>query len=159
MHQDVQRYCILALTVLLSVPGSDSRADGESNTISDDHQSQESFVQYRTEGRMIIVAKPLEKVPIENPAFEDYVHVVVACTLALVLATLLGFFIRHYGLTLPAFSRSERSNANRGAPGDAENDPQMTASQGLAGIGFDKWAKMDESDLPEKPAAVHLKWG
>ena len=164
MYQDTRRYYIFSLTVLLlSIPRSYAQTDGVTN--SDDLHSQESFVQYSTEGGTVIVAKPLDKAPIYNPAFEDYVHVVVACTLALLLATLLGLFIRHYGLTLPALGRSDQSNSNRGLVGDAENDPQSNASRGLVGIGIDKWEKeglgggMDGSDLPERPAAVHLKWG
>ena len=123
---------------------------------------QESFVQYPTDGGTLIVAKPLEKAPIDNPVFEDYVHVVVACTLALLLATLLGLFIRHYGLTLPQLSRSERSNPKRTPAGDAENDPQIEANRGVVGIGIDKWEEKEglgSLGLPEKPAAVHLKWG
>ena len=170
MYQDTRRYYIFSLTVLLSIsiPRSYAQTDGVTN--SDDLHSQESFVQYSTEGGTVIVAKPLKKAPVYNPAFEDYVHVVVACTLALLLATLLGLFIRHYGLTLPALGRpGDRStNSNRGLAGDAENDPQQNASRGgLVGIGIDKWEKgglelgggIDVSDLPERPAAVHLKWG
>ena len=157
MYQDTRRYYIFSLTALLSIPRSYAQTDDVTN--SDDLHSQESFVQYSTEGGTVIVAKPLEKAPIYNPPFEDYVHVVVACTLLLLLATLLGLFIRHYGLTLPALGRSDQSNSNRGLAGDAENDPQSNVSRGLVGIGIDKWEKIDGSDLPERPAAVHLKWG
>jgi hypothetical protein len=166
MYQDTRRYYIFSLTALLSISCSYAQTDGVTN--SDDLHSQESFVQYSTEGGTVIVAKPLKKAPVYNPVFEDYVHVVVACTLALLLATLLGLFIRHYGLTLPALGRpGDRSNSNRGPAGDSD-DPQQNASRrGLVGIGIDKWEKgglelgggIDDSDLPERPAAVHLKWG
>lgn len=166
MYQDTRRYYIFSLTALLSISCSYAQTDGVTN--SDDLHSQESFVQYSTEGGTVIVAKPLKKAPVYNPSFEDYVHVVVACTLALLLATLMGLFIRHYGLTLPALGRpGDRSNSNRGLAGDAENDPQQNASPRLVGIGIDKWEKgglelgggIDVSDLPGRPAAVHLKWG
>jgi len=162
MYQDTRRYYIFFLTVLFSIPRSYAQTDGVTN--SDDLHSQESYVGYSDEGGTIIVAKPLDKAPIYNPAFEDYVHVVVACALALLLATLLGLFIRRHGLTLPALRRSDdRSNSNRGLAGDAE---QPNGGRGLVGIGIDKWEKgvfggeiIDGSELPERPAAVHLKWG
>jgi hypothetical protein len=159
MYQDTRHYCTLALTVLLSIPRSNAQSDRMPTSEDPDHQLQESFVQYPTEGGTLIVAKPLEKAAIDNPGFEDYVHVVVACTLALLLATLLGLFIRHYGLTLPPLTRSERSKPKRTPAGDAENDPQTEASRGVVGMGIDKWEKEGLESLPEKPAAVHLKWG
>jgi hypothetical protein len=160
MYQDTQRYYIFFLTALLSIPGSYAQTDGVTNA--DDLHPQESYVEYSDEGGTIIVAKPLNKAPIYNPAFEDYVHVVVACALALLLATLLGLFIRRYGLTLPALRRFDRSNPNRGLARDAE---QPNGSRGLVGIGIDEWEKggfgggIDGSELPVRPAAVHLKWG
>jgi hypothetical protein len=155
MYRDTRRYYVFFLTALLTIPRSYAQTDGVTNA--DDLHSQESYVEYSDEGGTIIVAKPLDKTPIYNPAFEDYVHVVVACAIALLLAILLGLFIRHYGLTLPALRRSDhRSNSNKGLAGDAEQP------NGTVGIGIDKWEKGvfgDGSGLPVRPAAVHLKWG
>ena len=148
MYQDARKFCIFFLTVLLSIPRSDAQAGPLSNSEDVLHQSPEWSVEYPAEGGKIIVARPLEKPPIDNPAFEDNVHIVVACTLVLVLATLLGLFIRHYGLTW-----SERSKSDRAPAGDTENGPKPNV--GVVGIGIDQW----EKELPEKPAAVHLKWG
>ncbi len=155
MYQDTRRYYIFFLTALFSIPRSYAQTDGVTNA--DDLHSQESYVEYSTDGGTVIVAKPLDKTPIYDPAFEDYVHVVVACALALLLAALLGLFIRYYGLTLPALRRSDRSNSNRGLAGDAE---QPNWSRGLVGIGIDEWEKgVFGGGMPERPAAVHLKWG
>ena len=161
MYQDTRQYCIFALTVLLSVPRSSAQADPPLSDSEDVlHQSPEWSVEYLADGGKVIVAKPPETSPIDNPAFEDYVHIVVACTLALVLATLLGLFIRHHGLTLPPLTSSKRSKSNKALAGDAENDPKTNASRGgLVGIGIDMWEKEGVEGLPEKPAAVHLKWG
>jgi hypothetical protein len=155
MYQDAQQYCIFSLTILLSIPRSNAQASPLSNSGDVLHQSPEWSIEYPAEGGKTIVVKPVEKPPIDNPAFEDYVHIVIACTLALVLTTLLGLFIRHYGLTLPSLSSSKRSKSNRAPPGDTENYPKPDASRGgVVGIGIDEW----EKGL-EKPAAVHLKWG
>lgn len=155
MYQDARQYCILSLTVLLSIPRSNAQAGPLSNSGDVLHQSPEWSVEYPTDGGKTIVVKPLEKPQIDNPAFEDYIHIVIACTLALVLATLLGLFIRHHGLTLPSLSSPKRSKSDRAPPGDTESDPKPNAGRGGAvGMGIDEWEK-----VIEKPAAVHLKWG
>jgi len=157
MYQDARQYCIFSLTILLYIPRSNAQVQAGPLSNSGDvlHQSPEWSVEYPAEGGKTIAVKPLEKPAIDDPAFEDYVHIVIACTLALVLATLLGLFIRHYGLTLPSLSSSKRSKSDRAPPGDTENDPKSNAGRGgVVGIGIDEW----EKGL-EKPAAVHLKWG
>jgi hypothetical protein len=160
MYQDARRQCIFALTMLLSIP----RSNGQTGPLStsDDvlHQSPEWSVEHPVEGGKNIIAKPLEKTPVDNPAFEDYVHIVVACTFALVLATLLGLFIRQYGLRLPSLTSSERSKSDRAPAEDAENNPKPNAGRGgVVGIGIGKWEKEGLEGLPEKPLEVHLKWG
>jgi hypothetical protein len=160
MYQDARRYCIFSLTVLLSISRSNAQAGPLPNSGDDLHQSPEWSVKYPAEGGKSIVVKPLDKPPIDDPAFEDYVHIVIACTLALVLATLLGLFIRHHGLRLPSLTSSERAKSDRAPPGDTENDPKPNAGRGgVVGIGIDKWEREGLEGLPEKPVAVHLKWG
>jgi hypothetical protein len=162
MYQDTRRHCTFTLTVLLSIQRLNAKAGTLSTSDDILHPSPEWSVQHPAEGGKIIVVKPLENPPIDNPAFEDYVHIVVACTLALVLATLLGLFIRHFGLTLPSLTSPERSRSNRAPAGDTENDPKVDGGRGVVGIGIDKWEKEGVEGLralPERPAAVHLKWG
>jgi len=65
----------------------------------------DSFTQsYTNNGSIIITAKPLEHPQVNDPYFEDNLHVIIACSLALLLVTLMGLFIRHHGLTLPSTS-------------------------------------------------------
>jgi hypothetical protein len=167
MYQDAQSYCIFALTFLLSVPCIVVRADEISNA--DALKWQDSFDHYRTnDGGTVVVAKPLEQPLDRNPAFEDYLHVAVACSLAVLLAAVLGLLIRHYGLTL---IRSERSNSSRRPPParDAENHPRPNANLNLGGLGFEFVGSAEKvpgtggGGRPglyglEKPEAAHLKW-
>ncbi len=126
--------------------------------------SQDSFDQYPTENGSIIIAKPLKQLPVSNPVYEDYLHVVVACLLALVLTVLLGLIIRHYGLTLPSLTRSQRSKRRHRSPaGDTESSLQSpNTRQSLTGLGFEELEKtgdagLDDSEMPEKPQAAYLK--
>lgn len=108
---------------------------------------------------------------VDNLVYEDYLHVVVACLLALVLTVLLGLIIRHYGLTLPSLTRShwQRSKRHRSPAGDTESSPQSDTRHGITGLGFGELEKaaavgggLDDAELdtelPEKPETAHLKW-
>jgi hypothetical protein len=114
----------------------------------------------------MIIARPLKQPLVNNPVYEDYLHVVVACLLALVLIVLLGLVIRHYGLTLPSLTRFQRSKRQRSPAGDTESSPQSDTRQGVTGLGFEGLEKAvaegggldDDPELPEKPEAAHLKW-
>ena len=103
---------------------------------------------------------------VNDPVYEEYLHVVVACLLALALIVLLGLIIRHYGLTLPSLTSSQRSKRHRSPAGDTESSPQPDTKQGVTGLGFGELEKkagggggLDDPELPEKPEAAHLKWG
>ena len=78
----------------------------------------------------------------------------------LLLTVLLGLVIRHYGLTLPALTRSQRSKRQRLPAGDAESSPEPSTGRSGVGLGFGESEKvgLDESELPEKPRAAVLKW-
>ncbi|KAH9982298.1 kinase-like domain-containing protein [Lactifluus volemus] len=102
-RQDTRHYYMLTL-VFLQISLSSARAHHPSRSVVPDEQ--DSFVQYSTDSGKIIIAKPLHQPQGGDPASEDF-HIIVACSLALVLATLLGLVIRHYGLTWPTLS--ERS--------------------------------------------------
>lgn len=113
----------------------------------------------------MIIARPLKQPLVTDPVYEEYLHVVVACLLALVLVVLLGLFIRHYGLTLPSLTSFQRSMRHRSPAGDAESSPRSDTGQGVKGLGFEELEKtaagggeLDDSELPEKPQAAHLKW-
>lgn len=72
----------------------------------------------------------------------------------------MGLFIRHYGLTLPGLTRLKRQ---RSPAKDTESSPQPETKKGVTGLGFEESEKveeseMDDSELPEKPEAAHLKW-
>ncbi|KAF8481009.1 hypothetical protein DFH94DRAFT_438041 [Russula ochroleuca] len=125
--------------------------------------SQASYDQYPTGGGSIVIAKPLNQPPVNNPVYDDYLHVAVACLVALLLTVLLGLVIRHYGLTLPGLTRSQRSKRQRSPAGDTESSPQPETRKAVTGLGFEESEKveesgMDDSELPEKPEAAHLKW-
>lgn len=127
--------------------------------------SHDSFAQYPTENGSMIIARPLKQPLVNNSVYEDYLHVVVACLLALVLIVLLGLVIRHYGLTLPSLTRFQRSKRQRSPAGDTESSPQSDRRQGVTGLGFEGLEKavaegggLDDPELPEKPEAAHLKW-
>ena len=126
--------------------------------------SHDSYDQYPTENGSIIVAKPLRQPLVSDPVYEDFLHVVVACLLALALIVLLGFIIRHYGLTLPSLTSSQRSRRHRSPAGDTESSPQSVTKQEGTGLGFEGLEKaaggseLDDAELPEKPQAAHLKW-
>jgi len=129
--------------------------------------SHDSFVQYPTENGSIIIARPIKQPIVSNPVYEDYLHVVVACLLALALIVLLGLIIRHYGLTLvPSLTRFKRSKQHRSPAGDTESSPQSDTRPGITGLGFEGLEKagggggggLDDAELPEKPEAAHLKW-
>lgn len=138
----VYQDCILALTFLLSIPRSNARPDSPPSP--DDVDPQGAFDRYRTGNHTVIIAKPIYQPPAYNVALEDYLHVVIACSLALLLATLLGLFIRHYGLALRPVKLRLRAKLSRAQAGDTERN----VSQGQGGV----------AELPEKPAAAHLKW-
>jgi hypothetical protein len=127
--------------------------------------SHDSFVQYPTENGSTIIAKPLKQPLVDNTVYEDNLHVVVACLLALTLIVLLGLIIRHYGLTLPSLTRFQRSKRQRSPAGDTESSPRSDTKQGVTGLGFEELEKavaggggLDDPELPEKPEAAHLKW-
>jgi hypothetical protein len=122
--------------------------------------SQASYDQYPTESGSIIIAKPLNQPPVNDPVSDDYFHVAVACLVALILTILLGLVIRHYGLTLPGLTRSKRQ---RPPAKDTESSPQPETRKRVTGLGFEESEKveesgMDDSELPEKPEAAHLNW-
>lgn len=114
----------------------------------------------------MIIARPLKQPIVTDPVYEDYLHVVVACLLALVLIVLLGLIIRHYGLTLPSLTSSQQRSKRRRSPaGDAESSPRSDTGHVVKGLGFEELEKtaagggeLDDSELPEKPEAAHLKW-
>jgi hypothetical protein len=141
-----------------------SRADILSSTHGP--SSQDSFVQYPTENGSTIIARPIKQPIANNPVYEDYLHVVVACLLAAALIVMLGLIIRHYGLTLPSLTRPQRSKRYRSPAGDTESSPQSNTRQGITGLGFEELEKagggggggLDDAELPEKPEAAHLKW-
>ncbi|KAI0305061.1 kinase-like domain-containing protein [Russula brevipes] len=158
MYQDAQYYCIFALTFLLSVPGIVVRADEISNA--DKDKWQDSYDHYRTkDGGMVVVAKPLEQPLDRNPAFEDYLHVAVACSLAVLLAAVLGLLIHHYGLTLPSLIRSERSNSSRRPPParDAENHPRPKENLNLGGLGFEFDGSSEKDSHRSDPEEFYVK--
>jgi hypothetical protein len=162
MYQDTQQRRIIALTFLLSIPCSLAHTDSTPSPLDSGPQESESFVQYSTGGGTVIAAKPPEQRPANNPVFEDYLHVIVACMLALLLITLLGFVIRRYGLSLHPLTRSvRRSKLPNPAAGDAEKHPE-TNVRSQTGLGLKAPAPgtggLDDSELPEKPRAVYLKW-
>jgi hypothetical protein len=73
----------------------------------------DSFIQsYTNNGSIVITAKPVKHPQVNDPFFEDNLRVTVACSLALLLVTLLGLFIRYHGLTLPSTtSRLQRTTS------------------------------------------------
>jgi hypothetical protein len=124
--------------------------------------SYDSYDQYPTDNGSVIIAKPIKLPLVNNPVYEDYLHVVVASFLALALIVLLGLIIRHYGLTLPSFTSSQRSMRHRSPAADTESSGQSDTVQGVTGLGFEGLEKaargLDDSELPEKPVAAYLKW-
>lgn len=137
-----------------------SRADLPSSTHGPG--SYDSYDQYPTENGSTIIAKPLTHPLVSNPVYEEYLHVAVACLLALVLVVLLGLIIRHYGLTLPSLTSFQRSKRHRSPAEDTESSPDTR--QVVTGLGFGELEKagggggLDSPELPEKPEAAHLKW-
>lgn len=78
----------------------------------------DTFIQTFTDnGSLIITAKPVEHPQDNDPYFEDNLHVIFGCSLALLLVTLLGLFIRHYGLTLPSTLQHAPSGEKGGLTG------------------------------------------
>jgi hypothetical protein len=154
-HQVTRHYCILTL-VFLQVSCTNARANRPSH--SNILDAQDSFVQYPSDVGSIIIAKPLDQSQGSDPAFEDFLHVIVACSLALVLATLLGLVIRHYGLTLPPLF--ERPVAHYPQDADARNRPQMEVNEAGSGLGFNVLEKERGSsdDTVKPPPAAYLKW-
>ena len=54
----------------------------------------DTFIQTFTDnGSLIITAKPVEHPQVNDPYFEDNLHVIFGCSLALLLVTLLALFI------------------------------------------------------------------
>lgn len=123
--------------------------------------SYDSYDQYPTENGSIVIAKPLKQPLVNNP---EYLHVLVACLLALALIVLLGLIIRHYGLTVPYLTRPQRSKRHRSPAGDTESSLNSDTRQGVTGLGFEELEKagggggLGSPELPEKPEAAHLKW-
>ena len=124
----------------------------------------DSYDQYTTENSSIIIAKLLKQPLVNNPVYEEYLHVIVACLLMLALFVLLGLIIRHYGLALPSLTSSQRSKRHQSPAGDTESSRQLNTREGVTGLGFGEMEKaggggLDDSELlPEKPRAAHLKW-
>ncbi|KAI0286854.1 kinase-like domain-containing protein [Russula aff. rugulosa BPL654] len=122
--------------------------------------SYDSYDQYPTENGSTIIAKPLKQPLVNNPVYEEYLHVAIACLLALVLIVLLGLIIRHYGLTLPSPTSFQPSKRHRSPAGDTESSRQSDAGHGLTGLGFGELEKagggggLDDPELPEKPQAA-----
>jgi len=157
MYQNPRRRYILILTFLLSIPCSFVRADSPSSPDNPDPDG--SFIQYSTEHGRVIVAKPEHQRLTDDPTFEDLLHVMVACLLALLLTTVMGLFIRHYGLSLRSFTRPGRTKPPSPAARDAEKHlgPHLN-SQGRVGLGMKVLDGLDDSELPERPRAAYLKW-
>ncbi|KAI9454894.1 hypothetical protein BJY52DRAFT_1282599, partial [Lactarius psammicola] len=100
----------------------------------------DSFIQsYTDNGSIIITAKPVEHPQVIDKGFEDQLHVIVACSIALLLVTLLGLFIRHYGLTLPQLQHTPST--------DTEDQTPIRGKEAVFGLGF--------SQL-ESPASVRV---
>ena len=103
VHRGIQRGYSLALSTLF-LPFSCSNAyphwpSHSRNLV----LANDSFIQsYTNKGSLNITAKPVEHPQAIDPDFEDHLHVIVACSLTLLLVTLMGLFIRHHGLTLPS---------------------------------------------------------
>ena len=103
VHRGTQRGRILALSSLflpfLCSNASPHRPFHSRNLV----LANDSFIQsYTNNGSLIITANPVEHPQVNDPYFEDNLHVIVACSVALLLVTLMGLFIRHHGLTLPS---------------------------------------------------------
>ena len=147
-RQDTRHYWMLTLA-FLQISLSNARTHHPSRSVVLDEQ--DSFIQYSTDSGKIIIAKPLHQPHGGDPAFEDFLHVIIACSLALVLATLLGLVIRHYGLTWPTLSERQVARYRRRAT-DTENVNEKEI--GL-GFGFDV---MEGTSKVVKPAGAYLKW-
>jgi hypothetical protein len=134
--------------------------------------SYDSYDQYPTENGSIVIAKPLSQALVSNPVYEDYLHIAVACLLALALIVLLGLIFRHYGLTLPSLRTLTRLQRSKRPPlspaGDTESSPQSDTRHGITGLGLEGLEEKtgggggldDPEMMPEtlKPQAAHVKW-
>jgi hypothetical protein len=161
-HRDTRHYCVLTL-VFLQISCSDARTNRPSRSNAPD--TQDSFVRYSSDNGTIIIAKPLDQAQVVDPVFEDYLHIIVACSLALVLATLLGLVIRHYGLKLPQLSERPATPHTRAA--DTNDRSPMNRNEAGADFDFNTSEKaLGRSegspkfgdDMVAKPAAAYLKW-
>jgi hypothetical protein len=157
-RRDTRHYCILTL-VFLQISCSDARTNRLSR--SDALDTQDSFVRYSSNNGTIIIAKPLDQAQVVDPIFEDYLHIIIACSLALVLATLLGLVIRHYGLTLPQLSERATTHYTRAA--DTNDHSPVDRNEAVADLsekvlGRSEGSPKFEGDMVAKPAAVYLKW-
>jgi hypothetical protein len=138
--------------VFLQISSSNARAHHPSRSVILDEQ--DSFMQYSTDRGKIIIAKPLHQPQGGDSAFDDFLHITVACSLALVLVTLLGLVIRHYGLKWPTLSERPVTRYRRRAT-DTENGSQMNKKKVGLGLGFDA---MEGTNKVVKPAEAYLKW-
>ena len=133
VHRGAQHGCILALSSLflpfLCSNAYPHRPFHSRNLV----LANDSFIQsYTDDGSIIITAKPVEHPQVIDPDFEDHLHVVVAYSLALLLVTLLGLFIRHYGLTLPPTS----SQLQHIPSTDTEDRTPICGKEAVSGLGF-----------------------
>ena len=152
-HRDTRHYSILTL-IFLQVSCSNAQANRPPRSRVLDVQ--DSFVQYPSDDGSIMIGRPSGQPQGGDPALEDYLHIIVACSLALVLATLLGLVIRHYGLSLPPLVKRPASNK--------KNDPELYEN-GVGRFGSERGARegttrsqFSDKELLAKPPAVYLKW-
>jgi len=134
-----------------------SRADLPSSTHGPG--SHDSFNQYPTANGSAIIAKPLKQPLVNTQVYEDYLHVVVACLLALALIVLLGLIIRHYGLTLPSLTHFQRSKRPRSPAGDAESSPRSDTRRGVTGLGFEELEEKAAGGGGLEDAIAYCCWG
>ena len=93
----------------------------------------DSFIETFTDnGSVIITPKPVEHPQVNGPNFEDNLHVIVGCSLALILVTLLGLFVRHHGLTL----NTANSQLPHTASMNTEDQTRLYGKEGVSGLGI-----------------------
>ena len=112
-HRGTQRGCIITLGTLflpfLCSNGYPHRPFLSRNLI----LPNDSFIQsFTNNGSINITAKPVDRPQAIDLDFEDHLHVIVACSLTLLLVTLMGLFIRHHGLTLPPTNTQPQHTPN-----------------------------------------------
>lgn len=105
----------------------------------------DSFIQsYANNGSLIITANPVEHAQVNDPYFEDNLHVIIACSVALLLVTLMGLFIRYHGLTLPS-TNSQLQHTPSTDTGE---------KRGVFGLGF---SRLESPGSVKVPPAARVK--